>query len=122
LFNTYTENDVFGEKLLASSLTYEGTVFFSTYIPGEVDICSPEEGTSRTYAIGLEDGSAAYNFTDSVDGRSTPSGIGIPSDPVVVGLDGNIYISPGNLAPLDDFRKNIDVNKLKRTYWYEVGS
>lgn len=115
-----------GEKLLASSLTFFGKTFFSTYIPSGGDdsaTCAPPEGVASTYAISLQDASplAQYGFagTTLAEQRSTITGHGIPSSPVIIGLGGNIYITPGNIGPTAAFRKKVADNPLRKTFWYE---
>lgn len=116
-----------GEKLLASSLTFFGKTFFSTYLPNGGDdsaTCAPPEGSASTYAINLQDASplAEYGFTGDTlaEQRHTITGHGIPSDPVIIALDGNIYVTPGNIAPTPAFRKKVAGNPLRKTFWYEL--
>jgi type IV pilus assembly protein PilY1 len=114
-----------GEKLLASSLTFLGKVFFSTYIPSggeEGGWCAPPEGQANSYAINLVDASPEYGFagTSLAQQRATITGGGIPSDPVIVALDGNIYVTPGNIPTTPEFREKVAGNPLRQTFWYEL--
>jgi type IV pilus assembly protein PilY1 len=115
-----------GEKLLASSVTFFGETFFSTYVPsgGEnTGQCAPPEGSAYTYVVSLEDGAPVHLFggVDSTiaGDRSIHTGSGIPGDPVVISIGGPIFISPGNLPDISEFRDNISKNPLRKTYWYE---
>jgi type IV pilus assembly protein PilY1 len=121
----YIDFTVKGEKLLASSLTFLGKVFFSTYIPSGGTggaYCAPPEGQANSYVISLVDASPEYGFSGSTlaDQRSTITGGGIPSDPIIVALDGNIYITPGNIPTTPQFRDKVAGNPLRKTFWYEV--
>jgi hypothetical protein len=71
--------------------------------------------------VSLEDGSPVYTFgSNTIPGqRSTQTGSGIPSDPVLIALDGQIFITPGNIPKTEEFRRSIAKNPLRKTYWYE---
>ena len=94
-----------GEKVLSSSLTFEGKTTFTTYVPNigantPVGVCGPSEGLSYTYTVALDSGLPVYGNTIAgtrSEGREI-TGAGIGSDPVVVILDGSIFIGPGNLG------------------------
>jgi len=120
-----------GEKLLASSTTFGGVVYFSTYVPagsgldlGQSGQCGPPEGLANSYAILLEDASpvAPVQGGTPAEGRSVFTGSGIPSDPIVIVLDGNIYITPGNIpttGPGGGARLVKGQISFTKTYWYE---
>jgi type IV pilus assembly protein PilY1 len=115
-----------GEKLLASSVTFFGKTFFSTYVPSggsSTGQCVPPEGSAYTYVVSLEDGAPVFNFGPVggtiAQGRSILTGSGIPGDPVVISIGGPIFISPGNLPNIKEFRQQISKNPLRKTYWYE---
>lgn len=61
-----------GEKVLASSLSFRGSVFFTTFSPtsGVTSTCGSDTGTSRVYAMSLIDASAVY--TVNAGGGDTP--------------------------------------------------
>jgi type IV pilus assembly protein PilY1 len=126
LAQPYDDSDPAGEKMLSTSLTFKGTVFFTTYRPN-VGIsleCGPSEGLSYNYVVNLDDASPYYeSCTEDCNpegkrqvGQPSP---GITSDPITIVLDGNIYITPGNIPTEEKFRKRFDTQKLNKTYWYE---
>lgn len=45
-----------GEKVLAESVTFDFTVYFSTYLPISTTGCGANAGTSRQYAVSIFDG------------------------------------------------------------------
>ncbi|NVJ59821.1 MAG: PQQ-binding-like beta-propeller repeat protein [Gammaproteobacteria bacterium] len=54
-----------GEKVLANTLTFANTLFFTTYIPpdpSDATSCAPPAGSSRLYALSVVDGSPVYDF------------------------------------------------------------
>jgi type IV pilus assembly protein PilY1 len=115
-----------GEKLLASAVTFFGKTTFSTYDPsdGGTNQCSPAEGVAYSYVVSLEDGAPVHQFggvnaTTIAQDRSTLTGSGIPGDPVVIALDGKIFITPGNIPNVEEFRNWVAENPLRKTYWYE---
>jgi type IV pilus assembly protein PilY1 len=110
-----------GEKMLSTSLTYKGVIFFTTYLPnsGVQLSCGPSEGEAYTYVINMDDGSSYFpTFTENQN-RATKTGRGIASDPITIVLDGKIFITPGNLPPMEPFRDEFDTQRLHRTFWYE---
>ncbi len=63
-----------GEKSLSRSITLQGTLFFTTYVPPDPldpeaeHVCRPSEGTGFLYAVGLHDASAKYDWAQPQDG------------------------------------------------------
>ena len=110
----------YGEKILSTSLTYKGVIFFTSYLPsvGAAISCGPVEGESYTYVVHLEDGSAYFPTFNENGDRAKKTGDGIGSDPIVICKGGKCFPGPGNLAPDEEFREgfNQDMNK---TFWYE---
>jgi len=96
------------EKNLGSSVTINGTVFFTSFSPtiNLNDPCSALGGNSYIYAIDLHTAKASVDFNDSgsVDSvtdryKSTPqTGGGIPETPPIIipAGDDDIYIVPGS--------------------------
>ncbi len=73
-----------GEKALARPLTIAGTVYFTTFSPGDdsQNLCVPAPGTGRLYAVRLLDGRAVIDF--NADGqleRTAKLGTLIPDTP-----------------------------------------
>jgi type IV pilus assembly protein PilY1 len=122
-----------GEKMLSTPLVIQDVMFFSTYLPSggsNSGVCGPSEGESSFYGINVADASAFYSAVKPVSERYlADAGSGILSDPVVVVLDGNLYIQPGNLggkggggslgeATLGGAGAFGFLN-LQKTFWYE---
>ena len=82
------------EKVLASAETFNHTVFFTTFTPESTAACGGGGGEARLYAINMESGFAALNFTSANNeaqtanlvgiSRWTVIGDGIPSKPAVM--------------------------------------
>lgn len=55
-----------GEKVLASSVTLGGTLFFASFVPNAtVNLCKPPGGTAYLFGISLHDATAAYDWSTS---------------------------------------------------------
>jgi type IV pilus assembly protein PilY1 len=71
-----------GEKALAESITFAGTIIFTTYLPQAGDVidgsnsCVARQGRNRLYAVSALDGSPVLNRDDSADadGNVSPTG------------------------------------------------
>jgi type IV pilus assembly protein PilY1 len=127
-----------GEKVVSSPRVYGGTVYFTTYTPGQAvvnpDPCetSAANGQARLYAVNFKTGAAVKDFsaTTETDGdgntvtlgkndRSKVIGTAIPSAPVITVLKGGAFIFvgiEGGVAsmPVDPGQ---DMN---RYYWNQV--
>ncbi|MEW6039721.1 MAG: PilC/PilY family type IV pilus protein [Pseudomonadota bacterium] len=113
-----------GEKVLSSPLTYNGSVYFSTYTPQGGSVsgqCGPNEGESLTYVVRLADASGVFNFNTATAAkeRFTVTGRGLPSDPVTVAVNGKLYVTAGNLPPSPDLSRPVGNSGISRLYWYE---
>jgi type IV pilus assembly protein PilY1 len=114
-----------GEKVMSAAVTIGGTVFFTTYVPGENadgSACEGVEiGSGRAYNLDILSTKAAIDWDSTgseTTGRRTSLGGGIPSDVVpifteegvigIVGVEGGAT-QLGELSGLPRFR----------TYWYE---
>ena len=112
-----------GEKGLSSPLTDAGRVFVTTFTPGNVSACPPQEGQGQAYVVSLADGAAVANKQ-----RSYELGAGIPAGAVLVG---DAILLPGGGIDLYDLDGDgvRDVSKLLpskapklyRVYWREPG-
>lgn len=114
-----------GEKSLATPLTIDGTIYFTTYLPVlEADTstipatCGPPEGSGLFYAVDLQTAGAAGVFGTSDGGSSgTPNRFerlkspGIPSEPVA--------ISPNEILRPDLEVQKTEGTKKAETFWYE---
>lgn len=71
-----------GEKVLAESITFSGTVIFTTYMPQAGDVvegsnsCVARQGRNRLYAVSAVDGSPVLNRDNSADADGNVSKIG----------------------------------------------
>lgn len=94
-----------GEKVLASSITINGEIFFTTYTPPELveqSECSPPPGVGRLYRVSLFDGTPTRNEAEANN-----------SDPETLTLEDRAQIlrRPGiPPSPAVIFRKNSDGN------------
>jgi len=100
--------DVSGEKNLGSSVTINGTVFFTTFAP-TINLnspCTPQGGTSYIFSLNLHSAKAFVDFNNNGTIESTTdrkktmpqTGGGIPETPPVIIPEGgdDIYIVPGS--------------------------
>jgi type IV pilus assembly protein PilY1 len=64
----YIQLERTGEKSLSRSITLQGRVFFTTYVPPDpyaqnvAQVCRPSEGIGFLYAVGLHDATAQYDW------------------------------------------------------------
>jgi Tfp pilus tip-associated adhesin PilY1 len=80
------------EKVLATANVFNRVVFFTTFTPTTVEACGTGGGTAKLYAVQMDTGFAAINFStgeelvDSNDRRvrRVTVGSGIASMPVIV--------------------------------------
>jgi type IV pilus assembly protein PilY1 len=80
------------EKVLAAANVFNKAVLFTTFAPTSTVTCSSGGGTAKLYAVQMQTGYAAINFstgqalttTNHAVGKSTSIGTGIGSLPVVV--------------------------------------
>lgn len=113
-----------GEKVLASSLTVDGTVFFTTYKPDSnlVNSCAPSQGVGRLYAVNAYDatpilnldGVGAINSLTVTDRYKTLVRGGIQPEPRLIFTDDDhpiLVVGPEKIDDLDLF------NPLRRTSW-----
>jgi type IV pilus assembly protein PilY1 len=80
------------EKVLSAANVFDMNVFFSGFTPSTTVTCDGGSGTAKLYAVQMQSGYAAINFstglalstTDSSATRSRTIGTGIASMPVIV--------------------------------------
>jgi hypothetical protein len=80
------------EKVLAASNVFNMSVFFSGFTPTSVVTCTSGGGTAKLYAVQVDSGYAAIDFStgaaltssNASNARSTTIGSGIASMPVIV--------------------------------------
>ncbi|MGQ9427298.1 pilus assembly protein [Gilvimarinus sp. F26214L] len=122
-----------GEKALASPLTADGQVFFTTYRPDAriEGSCEPLEGLGALYMVNLKNGTAVLDEDGNSlldGGRSAEIGPGIP--PQVTALGDDKLILPGSgIRDPDGDKDSGEKEKLFDTagkgmyiiYWREPG-
>ncbi|MGQ9426586.1 hypothetical protein ACXYTJ_10685 [Gilvimarinus sp. F26214L] len=120
-----------GEKAIADSLTFNGRVFFTTYIPDwSADACGVDIGGSRLYALDVLTGKGLFpNGNRSED----LSHAGIAADPVIIftnkDTDGDDDTDDGTTEPIlcvgtecfgeGDGDLTGSNELLNKTYWRE---
>ncbi|MEZ5542044.1 MAG: PilC/PilY family type IV pilus protein [Pseudomonadota bacterium] len=113
-----------GEKVLANSLTVDGTVYFTTYKPDAnvANSCAPSQGVGRLYIINAYDARPIKNLDgvgslDSLtvtDRYKTLTRGGIQPEPRLIFTDSDYPILVVGPQVIDE----IDLlNPLKRTSW-----
>jgi len=115
-----------GEKSLATPVTIDGTVFFTTYLPGGgagASACQPSEGAGRLYAVSLQTAGAILNYdtsTDDPDGPDEGTTRGDRStDLNSPGIPAEVVSVPPNKILRPDLQvDNVDINTRWRTFWY----
>jgi type IV pilus assembly protein PilY1 len=81
-----------GEKILQSSTTFAGTVFFTSFAPANIDdACVPPGGLNRLYAVSILDGRAQTNLDQPGDFD--------PADRAILLAQGGIAPGPQILLP-----------------------
>ena len=113
-----------GEKVLASSVTVDGTVFFTTYKPDSnlTNSCAPSQGVGRLYAINAYDakptknldGVGSLNSLTATDRYKTLVRGGIQPEPRLIFTDDDhpiLVVGPEKIDDIDLF------NPVKRTSW-----
>lgn len=84
-----------GEKVVAESITFKNTVYFTTFSPGgNGDACVAAGGLNRYYTISVFDGSPLTNLDDSADSEGEPDSELTPDDRFVVLAQGGIAPKP----------------------------
>ena len=112
-----------GEKGLSTPLTDGGTVFASTFTPGEVTSCGRRQGQGRLYVLRLRNATAAansqrhYELGDGIPAPARPvaDAIFLPGGGIdLYDLDGDHVRDTTQLLPSH-------AQRLYRTYWREPG-
>ncbi len=115
-----------GEKALARALTIAGTVYFTTFSPGDdtQNLCVPAPGMGRLYAMRLLDGRAVIDFNaDSQLDRFAKLGTLIPDTPSPhFGSDKKIRLLFPSGGGLQNMGNPLETGASLRapfgTYWY----
>jgi len=121
----FLDYEQLGEKGLSKPLVVDGTVFATSYLPngepgagGGADICSPPEGSSRLYALSLNNGAPTVHLSDNLDTKFVPIGDGLLGDVKPLGSD--FILVPGTGVDGKQIFKAAGRSQLK-IYWYEKG-
>jgi type IV pilus assembly protein PilY1 len=115
-----------GEKILATALTINGKVFFTSYYPqggSSASACAPSEGSGRLYAVALQSGRSVINYDTSDDDVDNPGYPTTKSDRSTdlnsAGIPAEVVTVPPNKILRPDLQiDNIDVKTRWRTYWH----
>jgi type IV pilus assembly protein PilY1 len=116
-----------GEKVLATPLTIDGQVFFTSYLPNDgksATACAPTEGGGRLWTVGLQDARSVINYNTADDSKQNTTGepetaadryleLNSPGIPAEV-----VSIPPNKILRPDLTIDNVDVTTRWRTFWY----
>ena len=89
------------EKVLAAADVFNKVVLFSTFIPTSTSACASGGGEAKLYAVQIDTGYAAVDFslgvalvsTDASATRAKTIGAGIPTKPIVMVTDSGTTVS-----------------------------
>ncbi len=131
----YIDLQDLGEKGLSSPFVLDGTVYFTTFVPGvrdDADICSTAQGGGIMYALDILNGGAALNYNKDNDltteegeeekvkdktDRKRKLGAGIPSSVQAIITEEGISIVVGTGAGIEtEFVKTIGTNQI---FWLQ---
>jgi type IV pilus assembly protein PilY1 len=116
------------EKVLDSAEVFGGIVYFTTYTPTSAEPCEADLGLAQLYAVQMENGHAALDWstdeelteTDGTEDRSEDVGTGIPSAPGVSLADGGATLVLATTSQeITDLPLPID-SEARIRYWREV--
>lgn len=116
-----------GEKSVTPALTFEGVVFFTTFIPGAGSACGLSEGSGRLFVVNLDDATGVFNFDTSNDTGPAGSSDNYDrtSDNIGGGMGGGAIYGGGN--NIINFGSEHTVltppgSTQWSTYWYDRGT
>jgi len=113
-----------GEKILTESIAFDGTVFFTSFAPGNPgDTCSTAAGTNRVYRVDVKDGAPPptddpYDPTDDPrpeDRITTLKQGGIAPETILLFTEGS---DPTGCAGVECFDPGL-AGGPSRTYWFQ---
>jgi type IV pilus assembly protein PilY1 len=115
-----------GEKVLATPLTINGKVFFTSYMPqggSAATACSPSEGSGKLYTVALQHGGPVINYNSTDDDPTRPDEPTTKEDRFTElnsgGIPAEVVTIPPNKILRPDLQiDNVDVKTRWRTYWY----
>ncbi len=133
-YGWYLDFTTTGEKVLGTSVTFDGKVIFSTYVPTvQTAVCSPEIGSGRAYIMDVATGAPAVDLDNSVDpDTGAPSNVltlsdrsadlrrgGIPPEAMILITEGSLD-EPQVLFGGEQLETGI-INRTRRTFWSDQG-
>lgn len=109
----YIDFSTLGEKVLARSITVNGKVQFTTYLPpnnNSTSSCQPAAGSGRLWGLNIEDGQpyVDVNYDGQINEADRyfdiPGQSGIPTDPqIIFTQEGTKTVCVGRTCDIDDF-------------------
>ncbi len=124
----YVRLSTSGEKSLATSLTVDNKIIFTTYEPSAaVSACSGITGVGRVYLVSLTNGNAVEDLDgsgtlDTNDRYRVLTSPSIPPSPKMLFLKEESYNGPAVLIgpeqPLQDIDLSISMD-WEKVYWYQ---
>ena len=122
----YLKLDQPGEKVLGSSVTADGNILFTSYLPASASgVCSAAVGSGAVYAVSVKNGDPVLNLDETGPGdylaisdrRRQLKHAGIPPETAV------LFPSAGEATVLvgTETLDEIDVGEpRRRTFWQEA--
>jgi type IV pilus assembly protein PilY1 len=116
-----------GEKVLAASSAFKGTLIFTSYIPDDAasvaDQCTAAEGSGRAYNFNILSTRAAIDWDEdgsieSVEDRVAELATGIPSEGVPIFTKEGVTVLVGTGGGAENLGKVSELPRID-TYWYE---
>lgn len=111
-----------GEKVLAKTVIYNGTLFATTFVPANDSTaqttCQANEGEGRVYEMNYLTGTPTNNPSGSAADRFSVVGGGIPSEVIIVIRDGGVTGLVGTSGGAKQISPGGGTNRYK-TYWYD---
>ncbi|MFK7993266.1 MAG: PilC/PilY family type IV pilus protein [Granulosicoccus sp.] len=123
-----------GEKVMGTSITFDNSIIFSTYVPTEqTEVCSAEIGSGRAYVLDAASGAPVVDLDTSADpdtgtppqaltlsDRSTElDRSGIPPEAMVMITEDSVD-TPQILIGGEQLNTGIQ-NRTRRTFWSDEG-
>jgi len=115
-----------GEKVTGTSVTFDNSVIFSTYLPGQLSAepCSPSVGGGRAYLLDLRSGAPRRDLDDDGDVDLADASVelahsGIPPEALVL-ISEQDPQSPVVLFGGEQLTSGIS-NATERTFWSDQG-
>ncbi|MFK8084173.1 MAG: PilC/PilY family type IV pilus protein [Granulosicoccus sp.] len=123
-----------GEKVLGTSITFDNSVIFTSYVPtAQTAVCAAEIGSGRAYVMDVTSGAPAVDLEGNADaGSGTPADVlaltdrstelsrsGIPPEAMIM-LTEDSGDMPQILIGGEQLETGI-TNRTRRTFWSDEG-